>query len=379
MVRNVDVDLAAVRASATRLDELRLTTLEESFDVELHLGRYGHVAAELPALIERDSYRERLREYLMVALARLGRQAEAQEIYRVVRRYSVAELGVEPGAGLRRLHGLLLRGEPIGPEPVGTVDERARPARGYLPRDIPDFTGRTAHLDRLDALAAEYPQSTGTVLITAVAGIGGVGKTALAVRWAHRTTARYPDGQLYVDLRGYGRGEPVSPAEALGQLLREVGVPAENVPHTVEQSAAPFRATVAAMRVSVLLDNASSVDQIRPLLPAGRGILVLITSREKLAGLIAADGARRLTLEGLTPAEASDLLRGIIGADRVDAEPAEAGQLAALCGHAAGPADRGGTSGGSTGNADRCVPARLRTRRPGQPARGRRRPARRAP
>ncbi|GAB3878392.1 hypothetical protein GCM10029964_028980 [Kibdelosporangium lantanae] len=180
-----------------------------------------------------------------------------------------------------------------------------------------------AELDRLLA------QAPGSVVISAVAGIGGVGKTTLAVHWAHRIAARFPDGQLHVDLRGYSYAEPMTPTEALGRFIRALGV--EKAPVDVAEATALYRSLLAGKRVLVLLDNAMDVAQVRPLLPGGPGCLVVVTSRDRLDGLVAREGAHRLALDVLTPAESVALLTEVLGADRVGGEPAA--ELALLCGH----------------------------------------------
>jgi tetratricopeptide (TPR) repeat protein len=208
-------------------------------------------------------------------------------------------------------------------------------SRRFLPRDIPDFTGRSAELERLDALLATVPGGTDVVVVSAVVGVGGVGKTALAVHWARRIAPRFPDGQLYLNLRGYDDRHPLRPIEALGAVLRALGTPPERIPADVDEASALYRATVADQRVLILLDNARSVEQVRPLLPPSPGTLVLVTSRDALGGLIARDGARRLDVDLLPLADAVDLLARILGADRVAADARAAEDLVAACGYLA--------------------------------------------
>ncbi len=204
-----------------------------------------------------------------------------------------------------------------------------------LPGSVRDFTGRAEHLAALDALIPpdpgqddERPQS---VVITAVDGAGGMGKTALALHWAHRIQRRFPDGTLHVNLRGYGPGEPATAAEALGGFLRALGVAARAVPADVEMQAGLLRSMLADKRVLMVLDNAYSVEQVRPLLPGTAGCMVVITSRDSLTGLVVTDAAYRLTLDLLTPPEALDLITGILGAERAAAERDAVNELVRLC------------------------------------------------
>jgi tetratricopeptide (TPR) repeat protein len=204
-----------------------------------------------------------------------------------------------------------------------------------LPVDVFGFTGRTEELARLDGLLGleeESPPRPSPTVITAMAGTAGVGKTALAVRWAHRAAGRFPDGQLYADLRGYDPERPLSPAQALARFLRSLGVDGADIPADDDERAALYRSLLADRRVLVVLDNASDADQVRPLLPGSASCFVLVTSRDALAGLVAREGARRIALDRLSPAESATLLRTLIGA-RVDAEPESAAELAEQCTH----------------------------------------------
>src|SRR5487761_771963 len=219
-------------------------------------------------------------------------------------------------------------------ESVATSPEPAQPA-GTVPRELPGlvrhFVGREAELATLDALADQAPgPAPGPVVISAIGGTAGVGKTALALQWAHQVTGRFPDGQLYVNLRGYGPGEPVTAGEALTGFLRALGVPGPDIPAQAEQRAARYRGLLSGKRVLVVLDNACEAGQVRPLLPAAPGCVTLVTSRDTLAGLVARDGAQRVDLDLLPMADAIGLLRALIGG-RVDAAPGAAAELAARC------------------------------------------------
>jgi tetratricopeptide (TPR) repeat protein/transcriptional regulator with XRE-family HTH domain len=199
-----------------------------------------------------------------------------------------------------------------------------------LPMDVAGFTGRADRLAQLDGLLGGDLGTPPTVVISAIGGTAGVGKTALAVHWAHRVAERFPDGQLFVNLRGYAPTPPLRPIDALAQFLHAVGVAAEQVPVEVEEAAGLYRSLLADKRMLVVLDNAASAEQVRPLLPASPGCLVLVTSRDRLGGLVASHGARRLTVDTLTAAEAEALLAHILG-QRVAAEPQAAAELARLC------------------------------------------------
>jgi tetratricopeptide (TPR) repeat protein len=205
------------------------------------------------------------------------------------------------------------------------------PAPRQLPADVTFFTGRDAELGRLDDLLDRGEPAA--VVISAIAGTGGMGKTSLAVHWAHRVRERFPDGELYVNLRGYDPGPPVTPDQALDGFLRALDVPAEKIPRDVDAQAGLYRSLLAGRRMVVVLDNAATSDQVRPLLPGSATCVVVVTSRSQLAGLVARDGAHRLTLNVLPPEDAVTLLRCAVGPDRVDAEPEAAAEVARHCGY----------------------------------------------
>lgn len=328
-----DVDhRGSVTAAAVRLDELRSAAIEERVTAELALGRHADLLAELTVLASEHPLRERLRGLLMLALYRAGRQGEALAVFERTRARLRAELGVDPGPDLRRLHLAMLRGDDHLVAVGNPVVPLAVPRE--LPADVQGFRGRDDALKVLDEWLPDVRRDSaaGPVVISAIAGTAGVGKTALAVHWAHRVADQFPDGQLYVNLRGYDREAPVRPLDALAGFLRALGLPTEQVPADPAEAAARFRSLVAGRRMLVVLDNAGSVEQTRPLLPGSPGCLVLVTSRDKLSGLVARDGARRLTLDVLTPGQADDLLRRLLGANRVDEQPAAA-VLAQECGY----------------------------------------------
>jgi DNA-binding SARP family transcriptional activator/tetratricopeptide (TPR) repeat protein len=323
-----------------RLTEMRLHGVESRIEAELRLGRHAEVIPGLRQLAAAHPLRERVHALLMLALYRDSQQAAAQAVFRDVRRVLIEELGTEPGAGLRQLQEQILVADPALDLPVPAQDGRAAPqapARGpesaAVPRQLPaavsHFTGRAAELDALTGLLGEAGEAD-TVVISALAGTGGVGKTALAVHWAHRVAGRFPDGQLYVNLRGYDPREPVTAADALTGFLRALAVPGQQIPDDIEDRARLYRSMLAGRRLLIVLDNARDAGQARPLLPGGPGCLVLVTSRDMLAGLVARDGACRVVLDVLPPGDAVALLRSLIG-PRADAEPEAAARLAGLC------------------------------------------------
>ncbi len=319
-----DVEVPVLADWARRLTERRLTAAESLYQAQLACGLHEAVIGELVELVAEHPLRERLHGLLMTALYRAGRRSEALEVYRRARETLVSELGLEPGPELRELQCHVLADDSPEPAPADRAARREVPAQ--LPVDVRGFVGREAELVELDGLlSAEAP-----VVISAVAGTAGVGKTALAVRWAHRVRDRFPDGQLYVDLRGYGPDEPVLAADALAGFLRALGLDGAAIPEDLAERAARFRTLVDQRRMLVLLDNARTVEQVRPLLPASPSCFTLVTSRDSLAGLVVRHGAHRLVLDRLSPADAVGLLRELLGA-RVDAEPAAVGSLVERC------------------------------------------------
>ncbi len=326
----------AVEAEAARLEEQRLAALEARIDADLACARHAVLIPELRKLVLDYPLRERLWGQLVLALYRSGRQADALSAYREIHQLLEAELGVEPGAALRRLHQRILSADAALDAPARSAPgARATPAPvpRQLSADVAGFTGRGEHLRRLGQLLGGDGQGPAALVIAAIVGTAGVGKTALAVHWAHQVAGRFADGQLYVDLRGVARRPPLPPAEALAQLLRALGVPAAQVPPELEEAAGTYRSLLAGRRVLVVLDNAASPDQVRPLLPGSPTCLVVVTSRNQLRGLVAKDDARLLTLDVLGRDEAAALVGRVIGDARVRAEPAATAELARLCAH----------------------------------------------
>jgi DNA-binding SARP family transcriptional activator/tetratricopeptide (TPR) repeat protein len=298
----------ALEREAARLNELRLAALEDCVEHELACGAGHELIAELAALVAEYPIRERLVAALMLALYRGGRQAEALTAYREVATQLRDELGVDPGPLLRQRFDEVLR----------SADVPAR--RRCLPSKPDVLAGRADVIARI--LAPDRPATF------VISGMAGVGKTALAVHVAYELGAEYPDAHLFLDLQGHSEQVPVNPADALGALLSQLGVPSNHVPEDLAGRTSLWRTELADRRAIVVLDNASGSAQIAPLLPGRSTTLVLVTSRSTLGPL---DGARQMSLDLLEPDAAVGLLRYAV-ADRVDADPKAAAEVAALCG-----------------------------------------------
>ena len=316
----IDVPSQVLRGQVVpRLEQLRLQALDDGAEADLQQGRYEELVPRLRELTAAYPLRERFHAQLMEALSRAGRRAEALEVYRDARTVLVEQLGIEPGSDLRQLHQQILSG--------GDAAPRSTPARS-MPRQLPaatrHFTGRVMELVDLDRV-----HDTSAVVITAIDGMAGVGKTALAVQAAHAMVERYPDGQLFIDLHGYTAGvAPVEPGDALDRMLRSLGVAAENIPVDLDERAGLYRSRLAGRQVLVLLDNAATEDQVTPLLPGLPGCLVLITSRRRLAGL---DHTHTLSLDTLPPADAVALFRNTADGN-LFGQPDAVAELVELCG-----------------------------------------------
>jgi DNA-binding SARP family transcriptional activator len=322
-----NVDAPYVAQYAHRLEERRLSAVQLRVDLDLELGPRDGLVGELTELLGQNPLHEGLRGRLMLAQYQDGRRGDALATFREGRRLAAAELGLEPGPELQALELAILRGE------RPPAQWRIRPVvPRHLPADLNAFVGRGEQLAALDGLlvAARRP---GAVVISALSGMGGVGKTALAVQWAHRASAAFPDGQLYLDLHGFAAGPPTRPLDALAQLLGGLGVAAEQIPVDLDGAVRMYRTLLADRRVLVVLDNARNAQQVRPLLPAGAGCLVLVTSRDRLTGLVARDGAHRLTLDVLAPQESITLLAGVLRQADSAASTVDLAELAEACGH----------------------------------------------
>jgi DNA-binding SARP family transcriptional activator/tetratricopeptide (TPR) repeat protein len=330
-------------------EQMRLEAIELRNDAELYLGNHTALVPELYASIEQHPLQERFYAQLMLALYRCDRQADALAVYQRARRLLVEQLGVEPNSRLQELQKRVLTADSTLSNYPAAADQPTIGAPSALiatpaadasalgvqcaelirpeaePRQLPtaaqSFVGRVAELAALTKLADHSADSTGTGLIL-VTGTAGVGKTALAVRWAHEAAHRFPDGQLYVNLHGFGPSRvAITPRHAIRRFLVALGVPADRMPLTLEGCEDLYRSLLADKRMLVMLDNARDVTQVRPLLPGGRHCVVIVTSRSQLAGLVAAEGALPLSLDVLSKAQARELLVRRLTADRAAAEP----------------------------------------------------------
>jgi DNA-binding SARP family transcriptional activator len=341
-----DLDSPWLNAMRTTLELERAAAAADLGDIRLRRGEHGALAGELAGQAAAAPGDERLIGQLMLALYRSGRRAEALHWYEQTRQHLADELGADPGPQLSALHQRILRADPclaLPRAPIRAVrpgaaiapsGPRAAPAPPReLPADVSAFTGRVAELHRLDQLLscrttrADRPPAA---VVSAVAGTAGVGKTALAIHWAHRVADEFPDGQLHVNLRGYDPAQPLTAADALAVLLRALGLPDSDIPAGEDRRAACFRSLLAGKRMLVLVDNARTAEQVRPLLPGARTCAVVVTSRDSLVGLVARDGAVRVDLDVLPLDDVISLLRELIG-ERVDADPAAAVELARQC------------------------------------------------
>ncbi len=349
-----------IEAAASRLDEQRLVAQELSVEAKLRQGEAAGLVPELTELIADHPLREGLRAQLILALVRSGRQSEALEVYEQTRQLLAEELGLEPGHGMRELQQRILRGDAtLGSVPgiapaevdvparvsfevpavagtevvrdvasVRTVSVTSPPRPCLLPYDIADFTGREADIRRV--LTAAGASTESATVVTALDGMPGVGKTALAVRVAYLLADRYPDGQLFVDLHGHTPGRcPMDPAVALDFLLRSLGVPVDQVPDSLAGRIARWRSQVAGRRLLLVLDNALDTAQVRALMPTGPDIGVLITSRRRLSAL---EGVSSHSLQPMSRTDATAFFHQVAGWERTASEAQAVADVADLCG-----------------------------------------------
>ncbi|WP_433440668.1 BTAD domain-containing putative transcriptional regulator [Nonomuraea sp. CA-141351] len=307
----------------------RLSARLDHHDVQLRLGRHAELLADLTALADEHALDERVLGQLILALYRSGRQAEALSRYEEVRRRLADELGTDPGPELRRLHQQMLNAD-------ATLAPQRQATGALVPRQLPppppSFTGRSRELATLDRIMAAPGERENTVVISAIGGTGGIGKTWLALHWAHSSQPRFPDGQLYVNLRGFDPSDaPMTPEAAVRGFLDALAVDAAAVPVGLEAQAALYRSLVAGKRMLIVLDNARDTQQVTPLLPGSPTCAVLVTSRHQLPGLITGHGARPIPLDTFDPAEARQALTRLLGEERVRAEPDAVASLLDRC------------------------------------------------
>ena len=315
------------RFEIQRLAELRLLAAEDRIEAQLALGQHDGLCPELGRLVAEHPLRERLRGQLMLALYRSGRQADALETYRAGRVLLVAELGIEPGPGLRRVHEQVLAADPLLDLPAPA---RAAATR-TLPRDSAAFSGRGRELAQLLAGIDSRAASGAVVGIHAIDGMAGIGKTTFAVHAAHQLADSFPDGQFFLPLHAHTPGQrPVDPADALASLLLTAGLAPQQIPPGLEARAARWRDQVAGKKILLLLDDAVSHEQIRPLLPGTAGSVVWITSRRRLTAL---QDATVISLDTLPPDEAAALLARLVARSGIGAGDPAVGEMARLCGY----------------------------------------------
>ncbi|MDH3039341.1 BTAD domain-containing putative transcriptional regulator, partial [Streptomyces sp. TRM75561] len=338
-------------AQRVRLEALRTAAQGSYLAAELDLGAHEELVPQLIELVNGDPLNERFREMLMVALYRSGRQAAALETYLQARGLLQDELGVDPSPALQRMYHRILRadqtlfverhGANAGTSPVASMtrDESNRllhrdlAAPAQLPADLASFVGREEAIEQARKLTPDIGSAPSAAALSVVTGMAGVGKTAFAVHWAHTVADRFPDGQLYVNLRGFDSSyKPLTAKHALRTMVESFGVPSHSIPEDTDALAARFRTALSGRRVLLLLDNARDAAQVRPLLPGMPGCLTIVTSRNQLTGLIASDAAWPIRLDVLSPEEGRKFLARRIGEERVAAEPEAVDVIMEQCG-----------------------------------------------
>jgi DNA-binding SARP family transcriptional activator/tetratricopeptide (TPR) repeat protein len=308
-----------------RWHELRLSAYEDMWDARLRLGEHAAAVTELERMIVTQPVRERLVELLMLALYRSGRSSDALDRYERLRTRLAAQLGVHPGARVTRLHTAVLRSDP-GLGGVVTGEPTRAPTPAQLPPPTVHFAGRADQLAMLNGWLDDTDAR-----IAVVCGSPGVGKTALAVHWAWQASERFPDGRLFLDLRGHDPDSALTPAAAMAHALRGLGVPAERVPADQAEQGRLYHSLVDGRRILVVLDNAGTADHVLPLVPPSAGSALLVTSRQQLVALSIRHTVHTVALDVLTEREALALLGQVLGANRVAAEVGAARELVELC------------------------------------------------
>ncbi|WP_026923371.1 AfsR/SARP family transcriptional regulator [Glycomyces arizonensis] len=321
-----------IESIARTLDDDRLPLLEQRFDVELELGRHGQLVGELRQIARVHAGDQRFAFQLMLALHRTGQPSEAVKHFAALRRRLADEFGIDPDPRLVELNAAILRNDPaLDPPPTGTAPAAPQPRRAPIPFTLPPaparFTGRELELRALDAA---LDAAAGQAGLAVVSGMGGVGKTSLALRWSHRVAERFGDGCFYFDLRGF---DPVAsetgPGPALGKALRRLGVDQHHLPGDIEEQADLYRTMLAGRRVLVVLDNVRDAQQVRPLLPGSADSFTVVTSRNRLMGLIGLDGALPVPLGVLTREESTAVLRRFVAGDLAESRAAR--RIVAVC------------------------------------------------
>jgi DNA-binding SARP family transcriptional activator len=344
--------------AAADLEQQRASVLEDRVDADLAAGRHDRLAAELTGLVTTHPLRERLRGQLMISLSRCGRRADALEVYHQAQQLLNDEAGIEPGPQLEALYRSIQQGDDVpswpslaatgaGQKNLHDGNEKqyataarqpaagpGQPVRLFVPRQLPAglryFAGREDELAELSLLAGLADEPADAALVATISGPPGVGKSALAVQWAHQAAGQFPEGQLYVDLHGYGPAAPVEPAAAARGFLAALGLPADQL-GAGQDVHGLLRSVLAGRRMLIVLDNARDSAQVRPLLPAAGRCLVIVTSRAGLAGLAAAHGTSQVQLGLLPDAAARELLAARLSADRLAADPDAVSQLIDGC------------------------------------------------
>jgi tetratricopeptide (TPR) repeat protein len=324
-------------AQAIRLGELREVATEDRCEALLCLGRYGDALVELDRLLVADSVRERLVGLRMIALCGAGRVAEALDTYQRLRVRLGDELGVDPSPELGDLHTAILRGVSVADlRAPGTVAVPrtllipATPRPAQLPARVGYFTGRSSELKTLEGLVGAEVRTKPPVVL--IFGQGGIGKTSLAIEYAHRIVDRFPDGQLFVDIRGHDDATALAPGKVMAVLLRCLGVPDDQLPGEPAERVGLYRSLLAGKRMLIVLDNAAAASQVAPAIPNTADSMLVVTSRKNLAALATHAEVHPVVLDVLATEEAADLLVNMLGARRVAREADAAGRLTVLCG-----------------------------------------------